>query len=52
MVDLLLRIAGMMRWAAVIVAVGGVAAIAHFAVESAASADQSVTYTARVFMRG
>jgi hypothetical protein len=39
-------------WAVAIVAVGGVAAIAQFAADSKASADQSVTYTARVFMRG
>jgi hypothetical protein len=42
----------MMRWAAALVAVGGVVAIAQFAAESNASIDQSVTYTARVFMRG
>ena len=42
----------MMRWAAAIVAVGGVAAVAQLAAESKASTDQSVTYTARVFMRG
>jgi hypothetical protein len=48
----LLRMARMMQWAAAIVAVGGVAAIVQFAADSRASTDQSVTYTARVFMRG
>jgi hypothetical protein len=41
-----------MRWAVAIVAVGGVAAIAQLAADSKATTDQSVTYTAQVFMRG
>src|SRR5215212_5573125 len=43
---------GMLRWLAVIAAAVSVAVIAQLAAESRASTDQSVTYTAQVFMRG